>query len=729
MPDRSTTRPDLRRAKAPLDPQGSVWLAYLGYGALGLGCLLVAAVTFLLVATPVDLVRDQLIQQVKAQTGRDLSVSGGTSLVFFPRVAISLANVAFSAPPDMGGAPTLVAQRVEAELGLASLLNRQAGIKRIVVSRPVVELRVDAQGRRSWDFAFAPPGRVKAAHAASSQSAERPRLIEVFPSAHAASPRVDDLAATLDALSSTSLRIDGGTVRYVDERHGLRQDITALDMDIALNGSSEPLQAKGSLAWRGEKLALESSLWPLRALVEDRSAKLSFKLAGRLIEVSYNGTVDAAPAAGPALAGNLDLKSPSIQALGTWAGSKPVAGGGDLGALAVAGSLTGSVERISLASLNGTVGASAFNGDLTIESRPARAYVNGTLRLSQFDLGGILIHPGDSATRPDDRQPPQTAPQKVPQVRGFTKRTGDAADWSDDVLDLAALSLADADLALSTDRLIYKDVKTGPVRLALQIRDNVAKMTLEEMQLYEGRGRGVVTLDGRGQAPATAVNLVLEGIAAQPLLKDALGFEWLEGRSNIAVALTGQGLSERQIVGTLNGKVSLATTNGTIEGADVTKMLRGIEQGRFGDLRVAAGEKTQFSELAGTFNIVNGVADNRDLRLVSPAVRITGEGSFNLASRAVDYTVRPKVSTPNSGTDRAVVNLSNVDIPVRIEGSWDKPNFTVAGQEKIVETIKEIGKNLKSDDVKEALKGLLGGGDGDKKVKPRDILEKLLKKQ
>jgi AsmA protein len=164
MPDRSTTRPDLRRAKVPLDPQGSGWLAYLGYAALGLGCLLVAAVTFLLVAAPVDLVRDQLIQQVKAQTGRDLSVSGGTSLVFFPQVAVSLANVSFSAPPDMGGAPTLVAQRVEAELSLASLLTRQAGIKRIVVSRPVIELRVDAQGRRSWDFAHLSLGRVKAAH-------------------------------------------------------------------------------------------------------------------------------------------------------------------------------------------------------------------------------------------------------------------------------------------------------------------------------------------------------------------------------------------------------------------------------------------------------------------------------------------------------------------------------------------------------------------------------------
>ena len=53
----------------------------------------------------------------------------------------------------------------------------------------------------------------------------------------------------------------------------------------------------------------------------------------------------------------------------------------------------------------------------------------------------------------------------------------------------------------------------------------------------------------------------------------------------------------------------------------------------------------------------------------------------------------------------------------------------MAGQEQILEAVKEIGKNLKSDEVKEALKGLLGGGDGEKKVKPRDILEKLFKKQ
>ena len=59
-----------------------------------------------------------------------------------------------------------------------------------------------------------------------------------------------------------------------------------------LDDSSGPLQSKGSLVWRGEKLALESSLSPLRALIEDRSAKLSLKVSGQPIEISYDGTVD-----------------------------------------------------------------------------------------------------------------------------------------------------------------------------------------------------------------------------------------------------------------------------------------------------------------------------------------------------------------------------------------------------------------------------------------------------
>jgi AsmA protein len=693
------------------------WLLAAGYAGLGLGCLLVGAVTFLIVAAPLELVRDRLIGEVKARTGRDLVVSGSTSLVMFPRLAVSLADVSLSAPPGMGGAPTLAVDTLEAELSLASLLTGQAGLRRLLLLRPKIELRVDAEGRRSWDFARAGPR--------STLFAERgdaPRLVPVSAPATPAAPPPGNganLTAMLQTLSTASIGLREGSLHYGDERSGISHDVSALDVDLALDEGAGPLQGKGSFTWRGEAMAVTGDLSSLRALVEERAARLSLRLAGRPIELRYDGKIDVG--AELALKGNLELKAPSLEALGAWVGSRPLAAVADAGALALSSSLTREDGRMELADLTGTLGDSALSGDLAIEMQPARPYVTGSLRLSELDLGGVLV-------RPAAKPAPAGGAQKGPQVRGFTQRTG-GADWSDDIIDPTPLSLADADLAVTADRLVYKDVKTGPVRLSLALAGSVARLTLQEMLLYEGRGRGVASLDGRGQVPAISVNMLLEGVSAHPLLKDAMGFEWLEGRSTLTLALAGQGASERQIVSTLNGKIDLATNNGTIDAFDVSKILRGIEQGRFAGLVAARGDKTAFSELAGSFTIANGVADNQDLRLVSANLRVTGAGSFNLPARSLDYTVRPKVASLNASTDRVVINLSNVEIPVRIEGPWDKPNFSLVGQEQILEAVKQVGKNLKSQDVQDAIKGLLGDGDGQQKVKPRDLLEKLLKKQ
>src|SRR5688572_17547568 len=84
QPPRRNVKPKPRRARPPPRPR---WRAAVGYGALALGCVCAAAIAFLLVAAPVDLVRDRIIDQVKARTGRDLTVAGATSLSFFPRLA------------------------------------------------------------------------------------------------------------------------------------------------------------------------------------------------------------------------------------------------------------------------------------------------------------------------------------------------------------------------------------------------------------------------------------------------------------------------------------------------------------------------------------------------------------------------------------------------------------------------------------------------------------------
>src|SRR5262249_15891447 len=133
---------------------------------------------------------------------------------------------------------------------------------------------------------------------------------------------------------------------------------------------------------------------------------------------------------------------------------------------------------------------------------------------------------------------------------------------------------------------------------------------------------------------------------------------------------------------------------------DVGKLLRNIERGRFGELAASPGDKTPFSEFAGTFVIANGVAGNQNLRLVSNSVRVSGAGSVNLAARSLDYTVIPKFQGNASG-ERFAINLGTIEVPVRIEGSWDRPNFSIKGQEQILEAIKELGKNIKGKDVEE----------------------------
>jgi AsmA protein len=715
-------------------------LAAFGYLGLFVVCAAVAAGSFVLVVTPFDFVRDQLLEQVKARTGRDLVISGSTSLSLFPRTAVALANVSLSAPARMGGGPTLVAEALDVEVGLLSLLSRQAAVKSLVLTRPTIELRVDAQGRRSWEFADAVTLPVRLAQLGPRAGGGEPGAASDAQAIQRAS--AGRIAESLDKLMPASVRIVDGTVRYADERSGIAHEASGLDLSLTFDGSSGPLEGKGNLVWQGEKMSFQGLVSPLRALLEERSARVSIKLNGKPIEASYEGA--AKGGASPSVEGKVNVKAASVAALGAWL-AKPVSGGRDIGELSFSTSVSATDGRVSMPELSAIIGETRISGAVTVETAGARPYLTGNLTLSELDFGRLMTRGARAATPSDDPLPalpttsrrkkggaeaakPEEAPQREASLAPATsKRSGSRRDWADDTIDLTPLGLVDADLAIVADRVVYKDLSSGQARLALALKNKVAKVTLEDMLLYSGRGRGVLMLDGSGEVPVTNTDLKLEGVSAAPLLRDALGLDWLEGRSTIIVAVAGTGSSERQIVETLNGKVEARTSNGSLAGLDIDKVLQSLEHGNLSKLSMGPAEKTQFSDFAATFTIAFGVAANQDLRLISPRVRVSGEGTIDLVKRQVDYTAHPKIigglSTPG-----ATLKVKDIEIPIRVEGPWERPNYSLKGQEKIGEALKQIGKNLKSEEVQEAIKGLIEG-DGQQKVKPRDLLEKLLKKQ
>ena len=238
-----------------------------------------------------------------------------------------------------------------------------------------------------------------------------------------------------------------------------------------------------------------------------------------------------------------------------------------------------------------------------------------------------------------------------------------------------------------------------------------------------------------------------DGIDALPLLKDAAGFDKLSGKGKLTLAVAGQGSSQQQLINSLNGKGDFTFANGAINGLNVAGMVRGISQGKLSGLKSSPDEKTDFSELASSWTITNGVASNQDLRLVSPLLRLTGAGNVMLGDRQVDYMARPKLVSSLQGQGGAGTE-QGIEVPVRVHGSWDKVSYTpdlkgiLSDPNKALDTIKQIGSQLKGKNAGDIVNDLLGKSKGSpaqtgstgtdpaqKPSKAEDLLNKFLKPQ
>ena len=715
-------------------------------GLVGLAATAAAALTIFL---PVDLVRDRVVRDFKAKTGRDLVIAGATSFSVYPNVTVSLGNVSVSAPPEMAGAPTFEVDSIEASVKLWPLLSREVVVDTLLLRRPVLDMRIDAQGRRSWDFAAAlPPGwpndRVRFAQAGGGAASKELRDFSAGASAGALEKRLG--SSKLENVSLSDVRLVDGLLRYSDERNGSADDVTLNDLSVNLQSIASPLAAKGSIGWRGETLNFSGRLTPFRAILDDQPAHVVMTAIGRPVEAAFDGTVLLGRTA--ALEGRLTAKTSSVAALSAWLG-KPIIGGSADGPLDMAARIKSTGSEITLSETRLDFEKMSATGTLAVDARGARPFLKGTIQLTELDLDRLAaIKPGKPGPvvaralpqpRPASRgtgSAPQSIedllkeqPARAPQVRGYTRQTG----WSNDALDFAGLGLFDADLRVGFGNVSWHDVKTGAGQMTLALKDRKARFTIEEMQLYDGKARGIVTLDGTGATTVVGANLTADGVSALPFLKNASQFDWLSGRARVHVAVGAQGQSERQMIQTLNGKAEISVADGTLIGFNIPQMLQSATTGRIPSFERVATDKTGFSEMAATFQINGGIAQNQDLRIISPAFRITGAGAVNISGGQLDYVVKPKVTGPAAGQPGAQgggINLSAIDVPVKIQGPWEKPQIApdlsavLRDPNAIIDAAKQLGRNS---DVKDAVKGILGG-DPEQTQKAKNLLNQLLKR-
>lgn len=738
------------------DARGGGVLKVLTLGLVGILALAVAGVGLLLVAAPTDMIRDRVVAEVKTRTGRDLVIAGKTSLTFLPSLGISLTDVTLSAPPTMPGPPLLKAAGLDVKIALLPLVTREVTVEHLDLKQPVIELRVDAQGRRSWEFAGveAQPRRLQYAQVNPRGADGRPvpKELQEFVK-NTSTPQSARARLGVNSIALDDVRITGGALRFADARTGSRQELTDLNARIAVKEANGPLEINGTFTMGGEKISLVGNSSSLTELLDERPTKVILRIESKPVELRYDGAVTLGHV--PALDGRLMLKSASLDDVARLL-QVPISGANGLGAVSIDGQVKVAGSSFGLSETNFTMADTKADGSLALELGGARPLIKANLKLSALDVNQLSGRfdamtstaapsvaprvapvapiPPAPTVRPAAAAPPPTAvpapaakePKSIEDllkqpgtaVRGFTRRSSDG--WSSEAIDSAMLRLVDVEGRFEIASLRFADAKLGPSTSALQLKAGQLKFELLDAQLYAGKARGMVTVDAREPTMTVGANISGDGFAMQALLKDAAGVDVIDGRGRLVVAVSAKGGSERELVGTLGGKAELHLADGIVHGWDAGQMIAGLAQGRIPSPDRVPGAKTPFKLLAGSFQIQHGVARTQDLKLDSPALNGVGAGVINLVDRNINLTVKPKPAS--------IGGVGGIEIPLRVAGPWDSVSVMPdAGGILKSQPAQDAIKKLKDGDVDGALDKVLGKGSTNEKIeRGRGLLKQFL---
>ena len=158
-------------------------------------------------------------------------------------------------------------------------------------------------------------------------------------------------------------------------------------------------------------------------------------------------------------------------------------------------------------------------------------------------------------------------------------------------------------------------------------------------------------------------------------------------------------------------------TDGAIEGMDVPALINGLGEGRL-VFRQGPEAKTAFGTLAASFNVNEGIARTRNLRLRSQALQVNAKGAVDLPRETLDILATANIvaGAAAGGGKNALAGLS---VPVRIEGPLDSPRIRPEIGAMFADTnstgtvANKIGAALRKKfggkPVSELIGGLLGG--------------------
>ncbi len=638
-------------------------LKIVGYVAAGLVSLIVLLLLFVaLFVNPNDF-KPRIIAAVKSSTGRDLSMPGDLKLSVFPWIALQLGPAQLGSPPEFGNAPFASLEHASMRVKVLPLLHKQLEIGRIEITGLTLQLTRNAQGRGNWQGpvnAAASPAAATPAQR-SSQPARLPDLAGID---------VKDSRFTYAGTIANKLNFSLGHVTPD------KPIPASLSLELDRAGSPPlPISSKFELTFDPDKQTLNLANFMLQ--VSDA------KLAG---QVSGTHVLDA-----PALQGQFKLEPVSLRELMPHLGmTLPVTRDPKvLSKFALGGAFKYGQNATKFEALTVELDDSKLQGSAAVENLDT---LQSTFELS---LNHIDV---------DRYLPPPQPNQKAAPPPAAHEAKGGTSD--------SALRTLDTKGAFTIGSLKVSGLTLTSVKLGLLAKDGVMHLAPISAKLYGGDAAGELTLDSREAIPALKIDETLSNVDLAPLLKDFAKSDRLSGHGNVTINVAARGADGDALTRSMVGRVTANVTNGAVQGLDlwfeVNRAMALIQKQGLPPGKDSG--RTEFQTFKTSADLADGVATTKDLAIASQNLQISGKGTSNLISKAIDYQVLASI-LKSAPAGKGAPAGSLAQIPLSISGTMSspsvRPDLEGMAKARLQQELDKHKDELKQK-AQEQLKGLFG---------------------
>lgn len=601
--------------------------------------VLVALLALLIAFFPWDVLRGPLNRYVTDKTGRHFEVTRRLDVKLGLTTRILADGLEF-ANPEWARDPMLVqAEGAEVHIELLPLLRRRVVMPLIRLREPQLGLQIEPDGRRSW--------------ALGRDTADPANLPEIG-----------------------ALAVDKGTVRFVASEYGA--DIRT-DFSIAAPLRLAPPVATAS-APQAQSGAASDAVLPLSFSAKGTWQKEPFTARGRTGNVLYlrETLQQPFPAEFEATAANTTLRAQgSIASLATLEGANAsfTIQGKDLQELyqlvgmvlpatprySLHGRLSKQDEVWNIREIDGKLGNSDLRGELAFDRRVGVPLLTGKLESSTLDFV-------DLAPLVGLQEQPRSA-AAVPEVKGKRPAPVRTAGARDDKvlptaeLDVDRLRRMNSDVTYRAARITHAN-KLPLDRMSVRVRLKDGVLNLEQMNLGVAGGSlaGAIRIDGAKEPAVAEVHLDVRSLHLGRLFPDEKLTKASVGTIHGDIDLKGRGNTVAKMLATSDGAVALLMGKGQI--SNLLMEIAGIDGAEIIKFFMQGDENVQLRCAAAAFDVKDGLMTSRALVLDTSDTVIYGTGAINLATEAMDLTLRPYPK------DMSILSLRS---PLKVAGTFAEP--------------------------------------------------------